>query len=442
MRFAKSQMTAPDCSSPRRRFPARSVFPWIGALLIEIVFGTFSCRAGSPGTYTVEPGDTIQISVVGIPDLHQSATIQTDGTIDFPLAGTIKVEGLSAAELQQQVKERFAGKIYREHATNNGQEILVVIRPEEVSASIVAYRPVYVTGAVLKPGEVTFRPGLTVREALALAGGNDRASSLTSDPMLELLAAKSENQILWLKLSKERAHVASLTSELNNQENIQSFRDPDNPLPPQTLAQIYAQETDVLRAQLANYRRQTDFIQAAVQQDDQQIALLSRQEDEEESGMKSDVDDQKNLAALLRRGVVTKNLVADARRETLISSTRTLQVTAQLLQAKTQKMENEHRLEQLENDRRVSLLKELSEATQDLDATRVNLESSKQKLAFLAQLVPDAFLVADSKPQITLIHHGEGGLARTTVDEDAALEPGDVIDVSLQLPGVAQMAFH
>jgi polysaccharide export outer membrane protein len=39
---------------------------------------------------------------------------------------------------------------------NDGRESLTVIQPEEVSAAIVAYRPVYVTGDVAKPGEQTF----------------------------------------------------------------------------------------------------------------------------------------------------------------------------------------------------------------------------------------------------------------------------------------------
>jgi protein involved in polysaccharide export with SLBB domain len=108
------------------------------------------------GAYKVQQGDTIEVAVAGIPELRQRTTVQADGAIAFPLVGAVAaVECLTPAELRSTVQTQRARKIYRLRA-NDGREILTVIQPEEVSAAIVAYRPIYVTGDVAKPGEQKF----------------------------------------------------------------------------------------------------------------------------------------------------------------------------------------------------------------------------------------------------------------------------------------------
>ncbi len=48
---------------------------------------------------------------------------------------------------------------------------------------IIEYRPVYVTGDVAKPGEQRYTPGLSVRQAVSLAGGSIfSASAWKADP--------------------------------------------------------------------------------------------------------------------------------------------------------------------------------------------------------------------------------------------------------------------
>ncbi len=48
--------------------------------------------------------------------------------------------------------------------------------PPDTAVEIAVYRPFYISGAVDKPGEYAFRPGLTVGKAVALAGGPPRVT--------------------------------------------------------------------------------------------------------------------------------------------------------------------------------------------------------------------------------------------------------------------------
>ena len=50
--------------------------------------------------YRLHAGDVIEISVARLPELKQRAPVQVDGTISYPLLGTVSVVDLSTAELQ------------------------------------------------------------------------------------------------------------------------------------------------------------------------------------------------------------------------------------------------------------------------------------------------------------------------------------------------------
>ncbi len=65
---------------------------------------------------------------------------------------------------------------------NDGREIQHLILANEIVVTVVGYRAVYVSGHVVKPGEYPFRPGITVRQAIAIAGGYDLVRSLGLGP--------------------------------------------------------------------------------------------------------------------------------------------------------------------------------------------------------------------------------------------------------------------
>jgi polysaccharide export outer membrane protein len=124
--------------------------------------------------YKLQSGDTLEISMAGAPDFKQRSPIGVEGTINLPLARQIKVSGLSVIEARAAVARDLSDKVYRQ-LTADGREIPHLVLADEIVVTVVEYRPIYVSGGVVKPGEYTFRPGITVRQAIAIAGGNDLA---------------------------------------------------------------------------------------------------------------------------------------------------------------------------------------------------------------------------------------------------------------------------
>jgi polysaccharide biosynthesis/export protein VpsN len=107
--------------------------------------------------YVLNAGDTVRIYVYGELDLSfERLLIGQNGRISYPFLGELKVAGKTANELQQ--------------------ELIAGLQPDylidpRVSVSVVRYRAFFVNGEVKSPGGVDFQPGLTLRKAIALAGG-------------------------------------------------------------------------------------------------------------------------------------------------------------------------------------------------------------------------------------------------------------------------------
>ena len=112
--------------------------------------------------YTLGPGDTISINVFQEPELSVESKISTNGTIDYPLIGELKIKGLTLPETENLLDKKLRGDY--------------LIDPQ-ISVSIISHRPFFVTGAVRSPGGYEYQPGMSVRQAVAVAGDfTDRAS--------------------------------------------------------------------------------------------------------------------------------------------------------------------------------------------------------------------------------------------------------------------------
>ncbi len=107
-------------------------------------------------SYQLGSGDLIKISVYGEPDLDLETVLTDNGTINYPFLGTIQVNGLTIFELEEKI--------------SSGLQPDYLLNPE-IHIHIKTYRHFYIYGEVEKPGGYEFQPGLTLRKAIALAGG-------------------------------------------------------------------------------------------------------------------------------------------------------------------------------------------------------------------------------------------------------------------------------
>ncbi|MDG6100069.1 polysaccharide export protein [Alteromonas sp. ZYF713] len=112
--------------------------------------------------YVLGTGDTISIRVHGEPDLTFETKIGTNGSILYPFLGEIKVKGRTAADIRWLIVSGLKGDY--------------LVNPE-VDVNVTGYRPFFILGEVREPKDYPYQPGLTLAQAIAVAGGlTERAS--------------------------------------------------------------------------------------------------------------------------------------------------------------------------------------------------------------------------------------------------------------------------
>lgn len=131
-----------------------------------------------PRAYRLTPGDVLDISVQGFPDFHQPATISPDGTINYVGVGTVVAAGLT----REQLTSVLARRLHRQ-----------ILRPQvNVSVQQTHPRQVSMTGqGIHAAGVYDWRPGMTLLDAIAQAGGVAQAPELTDALLISSSTAQT-----------------------------------------------------------------------------------------------------------------------------------------------------------------------------------------------------------------------------------------------------------
>jgi polysaccharide biosynthesis/export protein len=112
--------------------------------------------AGPQPEYRLDAGDRLRIVVYGQEGLTNTYAIDASGAITMPLIGSVPARGRTPAGLAAAITARL----------RNGY-----IREPSVAVEIESYRPFFILGEVLAPGQYPYVPNMTVESAIAIAGG-------------------------------------------------------------------------------------------------------------------------------------------------------------------------------------------------------------------------------------------------------------------------------
>lgn len=107
--------------------------------------------------YRLGPGDQLRITVFRHEDLSGEFQLDGEGEFSLPLVGEIKAGGKVARNLEGDIEDAFRDGGY-------------LVNPQ-VSLEVLNFRPFYILGEVNQPGSYPYVSGMTVINAIALAGG-------------------------------------------------------------------------------------------------------------------------------------------------------------------------------------------------------------------------------------------------------------------------------
>lgn len=105
----------------------------------------------------LRPGDTMTISLLGIPEPVTTAVqVDEQGLIRLQYIGAVQASGLTTSELSTRIRDAYIDKKY--------------YTAIDVSVNVTE-RYVYIGGEVQRPGRIPWSPDLTLSKAVQSAGG-------------------------------------------------------------------------------------------------------------------------------------------------------------------------------------------------------------------------------------------------------------------------------
>ena len=127
--------------------------------------------ATAQSNYIIQPGDTLQVEVLEDPELGRNVLVLPDGSISFPLAGSVQAGGRTVDGVGRAIAQRLADDF--------AVEPTVLVSVASLGPESQELMDIYIIGEANQPGLREVETGTTLLQFLAQAGGLSRFAAKT-----------------------------------------------------------------------------------------------------------------------------------------------------------------------------------------------------------------------------------------------------------------------
>jgi len=389
-----------------------------------------STAVGADPDYILRADDKLKIKIFQFPELSGEYTITASGTISVPPIGEITASGLSATDLSKQISSRFikAGISDKPGAT----------------VEVLESRPIYVFGDVQKPGEYTYRRGVTVLQAISLAGGWYRPTDAGLMRLeREAISIRGDMRGFIRRYYYFAAERARLNAEMGLKTDIEfppeltqtAMSDP-------AVAQLLEQERSFLHTNIDAFSNQLEAFEKTRALYQMEIETASRQVAASKTQTESVEKELKEVRLLLARNLVPVARQSNLERLQAEIETARQGYQAQILRGQENVTQIEEKIFELKNQRQSALVRELEKVGLDLEEVGVKIDTSRGLMAevqFTAPSVVSRMSDIMESRILTVVRAQDGRSVAFDAGESTELLPGDVLKVekSIVPSGVA-----
>ena len=355
-------------------------------------------------------------------------TISASGRLAVPLVGLVKAVGLTPSQLGRAIALRLRSK-------------LGLAVPPEISVEIAEYRPFYIVGMVDKPGAYPYRPGLTVLQAMSLAGGLQREKKGASSVQgRDLITRRGEIQVMQLEINSLMARKARLLAELKGQDKVIYPRQLRALGKRKVISMLMKQENQIFAARRQSFNTQIhaltklqkslhgeiDYLHQQIKSQNRQIGLLKKQ-------------------LVIVKRLIRKKLTPQSRQ--LILERTSAEMISGRLRLETSLMKVKQDISRTEIDITRVRNQRTREVTELMRENQAQLDRQRGKLLTLKQLLYDAQALAPSLKAKQVDKEGQALLFKVVrrgadhikrefeMDETMDIMPGDTLKVELKGAG-------
>lgn len=376
------------------------------------------------GDYRLGVSDRVKIKVQEWPDLAGEYTVNPDGVVSLPLIGNINVVGRNLTDLAREISDRLQRR-------SEGAE------RSFAAVEIAQYRPFAILGDVQKPGQYPYRPGLTVLEAISVAGGYYRLDFGLLRLGRDVALATGDINTQKAKLNRLTARKARLRAAIDGREDI--------PLPPEfakkndpEIAAIMkseqaalALETEMKRIERAGLETIRTLYQNEIGSLRGQVGALSQE--------KESIGTQLNqLRAMAAKGLALSPTMFALERSFAQVSNEQMSAETAIVRAQENITLAEQRVNQLQQERDRVNSKDLQQTAYELAEARAKIETATLLLEEAQTGAPaeaQQRLSRDGERRRVIIFRRDGDTTKQiAADETTFVAPDDVIKVPTVRP--------
>lgn len=320
----------------------------------------FAASPALAADYLLGPQDRLRVKVyewrpaqdkiVEWEGLNDEFLVGANGKVSLPLVGEIDAGGLTPSAVANAVGEALRNRMQ-------------LVQKPDTTVEVMQYRPFYITGDVMKPGEFPFRPGLTVLQALALAGGEVRSIDFNARQR-EAISARGELENLNLARTALLMRQARLKAEAAEADSFA--------MPPE-LAQegsrardAFEQETLIFTTRRDAFRTQTNALKSLKSFLEKEGESLAAQLDTEARQTQLVQKELEGVASLVGKGLAAAPRQFALERTMAQLQGDRLRLETSILRARQEVSRAEISLVELRSKREGEIAVELREADQRL----------------------------------------------------------------------------
>lgn len=368
--------------------------------------------------YRLGSGDILEVAVFGRADLSRRTSVDADGNISVPLVGEVNVNGMALIELRSKLKNLLS--------TNES------VRQADVLVELIEHRPFYIHGDVARAGSYPFKPNMTVRHAVALAGGMDITRQRSNNSPLEGAALRGRYNSLLVDASRQQIRITGLRAELEGKAEFEAPASVSTPADKEAIAEIVQLEKTSLQARVSALAQEREYLGRALSLADTNVSALDRAQKQDEEATRQQVEELAKIVELSRRGLAAPGRVSEEQRATVLLKSREMDTASRLAIARQSREELRRKLEKAD-DRQTRVARELQDAITALEGLYTQLAAVREQLALAGSLGMQMMSGDENPPEILIIRKIKDAPVRLTANEDMNIEPGDVIELKLRL---------
>lgn len=403
---------------------------WARLVVLAMACAGLAVAPAFAEDYILGPQDTLKVRVFEWRPTSGTAfewvpltgefTISAAGNLSLPIIGTVPAAGKTLEQVADSIGERLQAQVGLQKRPN-------------ASVEVAEYRPFFVTGAVANPGKFNYSPGLTVVQALSMAGGLGPANGNLIDLQRDVLSDRGDVRTLEAERLGLLARQARTDAVVKDSSAVVFPADLTTRSDQPAAARMMAEEKSLFEARKESMANEIDALNQAKVLTTNQIESLKAKAASLAKQIELANKDVGSVNKLVAQGLTLSARELGANQNLAQLESQNLDVSLALLKAQQDLARMDQDMANVRNRYRVDALTESGEVRDKLAANAEKIQTTRSQISNLEANAPAAAMTIDENGGLsftTIIDRAQDGVMRTiAVSDNDLVKPGDVVRV-------------